>query len=325
MPVRGLARLRRLSPFDSRGADGGLSAPDCCAWLERLHGERLGRIEAACADASPERFALFRDLPADAWALLLTRCCEGYPNIGALLPDVPEPALQEHYNGRSGIPLARQSVAFYTQLVTRFEQHLDGPIEDARVLDFGCGWGRLTRFLARDVRPGRLYGCDPVEQILEVCRTTRVPARLARSDFLPERLPFEESFDLAFSFSVFTHLSERAHLSCLHALRDGLRPGGILVVTVRPPEYLELSELMRPALDSLGPGWKEALREPRHLFVPHAADPGHHQYGGGEMHFGEAVITMPYVEQRWAPLFELLDVDLPAEDPYQVMLTMRRR
>ena len=112
------------------------------------------------------------------------------------------------------------------------------------MLDFGCGWGRMLRFLARDVDPGDLYGCDPVEGILDVCRTTRVPANLARSEFVPERLPFDGPFDLAYAFSVFTHLSERAHERCLRALHAALRPGGVLVVTVRPLEYLRFDANM---------------------------------------------------------------------------------
>ena len=44
------------------------------------------------------------------------------------------------------------------------------PYLRGRVLDYGCGWGRLVRFLARDVPQGSLYGCDPVEAILDVCR-----------------------------------------------------------------------------------------------------------------------------------------------------------
>ena len=85
---------------------------------------------------------------------------------------------------------------------------------------------------------GRLYGCDPVESILDVCRESRVPATLARSESAPDRLPFDEPFDLAFAFSVFTHLSEAAHERCLAALHAGLRPGGSLVVRIRPPAYL---------------------------------------------------------------------------------------
>jgi SAM-dependent methyltransferase len=295
------------------------------SWLEHFHGDTLGRIDAACLAGGAECFALFRDLDVDLWALLLTQEYESYPNIRSLLPSVPDTALQRIWNGASGTELADQSKSFYIKLRERFAHHSGRSLAAARVLDFGCGWGRLTRFLARDVEPGHLYGCDPVEAILDVCRENGVPAKLARTDFFPERLPFGERFDLAFAFSVFTHISEAAHESCLRALHRAIRPEGILVVTIRPPEYLHSCERMQPLLRSLGSDYMARLDEPRYLFAAHPPGPRHLQYAGGEMTYGESVITLPYIRQRWSPMFELLQVDLLVGDVHQVVLTLARR
>jgi hypothetical protein len=107
---------------------------------------------------------------------------------------------------------------------------------------------RMLRVLARDVEPGYLYGCDPVRGIRDICRDTRVPGVLARSEFIPETLRFAQRFDLADAFSVFTHLSERAYECCLRALHAGLVPGGTLIVTVRPIEYLRFDASMHRLL-----------------------------------------------------------------------------
>ena len=296
------------------------------SWLEHFYGELLATLDAACAHgAAAEQYALFRNLDDDLWALLLTQQYELYPHIRALLPSVPEPELQEFWNGRSGIPLASQSKSFYSKLRDSYERHAERPLSNARVLDFGCGWGRLTRYLARDVAPGALYGCDPVEGILDVCRANGVPATFAKSEFLPKQLPFDERFDLAFAFSVFTHLSEAAHEQCLLALHRSLQPDGILIVTVRPPAYLHRCEPMRPLLDALGPDEQASLAAPRYLFVPHAAVPVHPQYRGQEeIDYGETVITIAYIRERWSSRFELLEASLLLDDPHQVMITMRR-
>ena len=82
---------------------------------------------------------------------------------------------------------------------------------------------------------------------------------------------------------------------------------------------------MRPALEALGPEPHGRLAEPRYVFVPHPAESSHLQYEGGEMTYGETVITLPYVRERWAPFFELLDVDVLIGDLYQLVLTLRRR
>jgi hypothetical protein len=152
-----------------------------------------------------------------------------------------------------------------------------------------------------------------------------VPATLARCDFVPEQLPFEERFELAFAFSVFTHISEAAHEACLRAIHASLSSGGILIVTVRSPAYLGHSDAMRPLLDELGSDPLAALTQAGYLFVPHAAEPQHPQYHGGEMTYGETVISLAYVRERWAPLFELVDVSLLTEDMHQVVVTLRRR
>jgi hypothetical protein len=326
-PLRAAKRLARNLRPDADQDSAPAAEGRLDSWLEHFHGERLAEIDDACAQStSSERYALFRDLDDDLWALLLTRQYDRFPHIRALLPAMPEPALQEMWNGRSGLALASQSKAFYAKLRDRYERYGVRPLAAASVLDFGCGWGRLTRYLARDLAPGQLYACDPVEAILDVCRASRVPATLARSSFRPRKLPFDRRFDLAFAFSVFTHLSEAEHERCLRVLHEGLDPGGILIVTIRPPAYLHSCQAMHQLRDGLRLDEPAALTTARYLFVPHAAVAVHPQYGGeGDMDYGETVITMAYVRQHWSERFDLLEVDLLLEDPEQVMLTLRRR
>ena len=236
----------------------------------------------------------------ELWALLLTRQYDNFHEVAAQLPDVPGPEFQELWNGASGARLAGQTLAFYRVLKPWLT---DG----VRVLDFGCGWGRVTRFLARDVPADRLFGCDPVQGILDECIRNGVQATLAASDPHSAALPFEGPFDLAFAFSVFTHLSEPAHERALTALWAGLRPGGTLVVTVRPPGHLG-----------------EPPGTPFH-FVPHPKDPNHFQWDGSEvMDYGDTVITLDYVRAHWAPRFELLSATPLVGDLGQIALTLRR-
>ncbi len=328
-PLRAAGRLARSlrSQQSSDQVSGPRVQDHIDSWLEHFYGERLATIDAACAqDTSDERYALFRELDDDVWALLLTQQYELYPHIRALLPSMPEPELQEIWNGASGLALASKSRSFYTKLRATYERHGERPLAGGSVLDYGCGWGRLTRYLLRDVAPGRLYGCDPVEGILEICRASRVGATLAKSAFLPERLPFDERFDLAFAFSVFTHLSEAAHERSLLALHRSLRPGGILIVTIRPPEYVSHCETLRPLRDALDPDTDAAMAAPRYLFAPHPIDPSHPQADpDGTIEYGETVITMAYLRQRWSPWFELLATNVQLDDLHQVMLTLRRK
>ena len=322
-----LARRIARTPIGRRAADSLRQGPVAAGldeWLVPPFGEELERIDSLVQDPGPEAWSAFRELDDDLWSLLLTLEYESFPGIRGFLPDLPAPELQQMWNGTSGPALAAQSVCFYSRLKESWAAHGSGGMDSARVLDFGCGWGRLTRMLARDVAPGNLYGCDPVESILDVCRENGVPAQLARSAFLPETVPFENRFDMVFSFSVFTHISERAHLASLEAIHDSLEPGGLFVATIRPPSYLDFNPLMKPVLETLPPDRRSALAEPRYLFAPHETE-GHPQFAGDQMDYGETVITLPYVRSEWSRWFDLLDVALMTGDMYQVVLTLRRK
>ena len=204
--------------------------------LRQFHGELLDNLDIRCRDSVPD-YRWFRDLDDDLWAILLSKQYSLYPNLRRVLPDTPDPGLQKQYTGESGLALAAKSNGFYRRLKDLYGCYGAKPLRESRVLDFGCGWGRLTRYLARDVAPGNLFGCDPDPEILAVCEQTRVPARLARSEQVPSALPFREKFDLIFAFSVFTHLSEQGHERCLRAIHDALERSGVLIVTVRPAAF----------------------------------------------------------------------------------------
>jgi SAM-dependent methyltransferase len=324
-PVRAAGRLARALRSTESAVD--VTQPPAQeqvdSWLEQFYGQQLSAIDAACAESQSEsQYALFRDLDDDVWALLLSQQYELYPHIRALLPSMPEPALQEIWNGASGLALARQSRTFYTKLRAAYRAHGPRPLAESTVLDFGCGWGRLTRYLLRDVAPGHLNGCDPVEGILEMCRANRIAATFARSEVIPERLPFDQRFDLVYAFSVFTHLSETAHEHSLAALHQCLRPGGILIATIRPPEYLSYCDAMRSLFEQHA---HSGLADSRYLFVPHPVDPRHPQASGDQIEYGETVLTMAYVRERWSSWFELLETNLQLDDLHQVVLTLRRK
>ena len=177
------------------------------------------------ASADP---AVRRSTPTSA------RCC----------PTCRTRSLQEHLERgqRSGARRAerRASIAGSRE---RYAQHGGRPLGESRVLDFGCGWGRLTRLLARDVEPGRLFGCDPVEAILDQCRRDRGAGHAG-----PDRvrsgaaaLRRELRSRLSPSRCSPTCPKPRTRAACAPCTARST-PGGLLVLTVRPPQYLAFAE-----------------------------------------------------------------------------------
>jgi len=288
------------------------------SWLTTYYDDLLAPLDDACRRGEALDLRLLRALDDDAWTLLATKEYSVYPHLHAALPDLPDRATQETWNGRSGISLATQSAGFLKTLKALYARHGLRPLAESTVLDFGCGWGRLTRLVARDVEPGRLCACDPYPGILDVCERMRVPARLEPIAYVPAALPFQDRFDLVYAFSVFTHLSEETHLACLHAIHAGLADDGVLIATVRPPAYAR--EGMPRSLSLRLAGRKLESDKPSYLFAAHADQPS-----GDRETYGETVVNLPYVRERWGEWFELVDVSLMLDDIHQVVLTLRRR
>jgi SAM-dependent methyltransferase len=100
------------------------------------------------------------------------------------------------------------------------------------VLDFGCGSGRLLRWLLPHVDAGAtLTGCDIHEPSVRWLREQYPSAvRLYASDVEPPLPEPDGTFDLVCAISVFTHVTGWA--DWLLELRRVLKPGGLLVASV---------------------------------------------------------------------------------------------
>jgi ubiquinone/menaquinone biosynthesis C-methylase UbiE len=129
--------------------------------------------------------------------------------------------------------------------------HLGGLRPEHRVLDIGCGIGRmavpLTQYL--DVEKGRYSGLDPVEGGIAWCRRFITPAYpnftfqrldIAHKLYNPQgkisgealKLPYaDRQFDFVIMTSVVTHLPPDEVLIYLSEVARLLKPGGRLFMT----------------------------------------------------------------------------------------------
>jgi SAM-dependent methyltransferase len=104
--------------------------------------------------------------------------------------------------------------------------------EGKHVLDFGCGVGRVLRHFASEAERAEFVGCD-IDQpsIAWVQRHLCPPFQAFVNPEMPPLDRPDESFDLVYAISVFTHLSDSwsAWLLEMHRV---LKPGALLIATV---------------------------------------------------------------------------------------------
>lgn len=103
--------------------------------------------------------------------------------------------------------------------------------EGKRVLDFGCGAGRTLRHFLPEAELGEFWGVDIDETSVELLRETVCPPlSVMQSGYMPPLELDSASFDLIWSISVFTHLTDSS-LPWLLELHRLLMPGGLLIAT----------------------------------------------------------------------------------------------
>ncbi len=276
-----------------------------------LFDEEYGAIDRKIATVpSREVPRLLRNIPLDAFGHLLLDVPPEFPDLKAFFPSMPPAAVQDTWTGNQGISLLRQSTAFVRTLVSGYEAITGHAIEDATVLDYGCGWGRLIRLLYKYVAHEQIYAVDPSDTAIELCREHGVKAHLALSEYLPRSLPFARRFDLIYAFSVFTHLSEKTAHIVLSTLRDHIADTGVLVLTIRPKEYW----YQRDSPGATAAAMIETHDETGFAFIPHNRLPI-----DGDITFGETSISLGYFGARF-PQWKLARVDYNLIDVNQVIL-----
>jgi ubiquinone/menaquinone biosynthesis C-methylase UbiE len=106
-------------------------------------------------------------------------------------------------------------------------KHLD---HQARILDYGCGYGRILQQLVK-FGYSNCVGIDFSEGMLTRCRSTLPRIDLIQND--GKSLPFRErAFDAVVLFSVLTCVPcEKDQRTLLTEVRHVLRPGGLLYIS----------------------------------------------------------------------------------------------
>ncbi len=96
---------------------------------------------------------------------------------------------------------------------------------DERILDIGCGDGRITAFLADLASEGQAVGLDSSEDMIRYASSAfSGHPRLSFQVGDASRLPFVEQFDLVVSFACLHWIAD--HLPVLQGVQRSLVPGG---------------------------------------------------------------------------------------------------
>lgn len=102
--------------------------------------------------------------------------------------------------------------------------------DDMTVLDFGCGPGFLTQYVAREVN--RIVGVDVSQGVIECAK---VLSKRSNINYITNTKPDlslfkDNTFNFVYSFAVFQHLDDEHFIKYISEFKRILKPNGKLVI-----------------------------------------------------------------------------------------------
>lgn len=145
-----------------------------------------------------------------------------------------------HSSGKASVEFIRQ-----------FRNEAGVAIADSeRVLDFGCGVGRILRWW-----PDRehVWGCDVNPKLVAWCQENLAPSQISLNRVDPPTTFVDGGFDFLYAQSVLTHIYPEGQARWMREWARIVRPGGLIFVTTHGPHHLfEGTDLERADLAAVG-------------------------------------------------------------------------
>ncbi len=241
------------------------------------------------------------------------------PALNEFLPRMPSDKIQTNWTGGAGHSLLKQSTAFVRSVVSYYHCLAQKPLSQGTLLDFGCGWGRLTRLFYKYLPYDSIWAVDPWDSSISICRECHLLGHIELSDDIPRTLPVgDQKFNLIIAFSVFTHLSEKVANIAAATLARHLEDDGILVITIRPREF------WRFFLNAKEDGQRQAEQlERAHDACGYAFSPHLRRKVEGEVTYGDASMTLEYVKSHFTDL-KIIGIDWTVADQYQLYVYLAK-
>jgi SAM-dependent methyltransferase len=180
----------------------------------------------------------FGGLNDEEWLAVIQRSIAEPVIDGVEFPGFADDELQSQIHGLSREQALLEASQFYRYC--RDATYVDAAnATDKRMLDFGAGWGRISRMFMREFDASRLYGYEPNQLFCAVARSLNPYVCFLHGGRMPLQSLPPAWFDLVVGYSVFSHLPEHSARAWLAEIDRAMRPGGWCVLTTWGRRFLE--------------------------------------------------------------------------------------
>lgn len=152
------------------------------------------------------------------------------------IPNLPSAEIQRRFTGLAGRTNLLQAFEFWKLIRGGTESN-----EQTKVLDFGCGWGRIARFWLLDLLPNQIFGADCLSDAIQVFNSIGNPFKVEHCDTRPPLLN-RGPFDTISAYSVFSHLRQEYFNYWLIEFFNIMKSNGNLFITSRAEDFIDFVE-----------------------------------------------------------------------------------
>lgn len=144
--------------------------------------------------------------------------------------------LSEHYDEmlRKGVSLSGEDPAFFLYgRVDDLRKNLPAGFKPSRILDFGCGTGESSAYLAKVFPGSTILGVDTAVPAIELAARRHGNANI-KFDTL-QAIPAQATFDLCYVNGVFHHIDPAERADAVKSIFNSMNPGGYFALFENNP------------------------------------------------------------------------------------------
>jgi SAM-dependent methyltransferase len=201
--------------------------------------------------------------------------------------------------------------------------------DSAKVLDFGCGCGRTTRFL-QEIQQFDVYGSDVNKLLVAWCQDNLKMVTTMANEVLPHMKFSDSYFDFVYSLSIFTHLPESSMFAWLDELARVTVDNGIVLLTTHGYPAIEIicrskqHQQMFQITEDDAIRLRDTLELKQFVYLPLSADVVNAAKAGDD--YGNSFTHESFIRKHWVrDVFDVVDFIPGGMRGWQDVIILRRR